>query len=156
MTAVTADRDPQFGDGDYIWLRSASGETIYAGTMVMLNASGLAEAATDNSANIFIGVATNYSASGTDSATAGSIPSPSGMVCVKTTGTFLCNYSGTLTLADIGTMPAIVDNATLGPVASASGDVRAGIIVEVPSATTCRVLMGVSNHLDLTTNTTLF
>jgi len=60
---------------------------------------------------------------------------------VKRTGTFLVNYSGTLTLADIGTSPAIVDNATLGPKASASGDIGAGLIVEVPSATTCRVDM---------------
>src|SRR5512133_3932972 len=154
MTAVTADRDPQFGDGDYAWYNPASGETIYAGTMVMLNASGLAEAATDNSANVFVGVACNYSASGTDVSAVGTINDASGRVLVRRTGTFLVNYSGTLTLADVGTMPAIVDNATLGPVASASGDVRAGVIVEVPSATTCRVQMGITNLLDVTTNAT--
>lgn len=140
MTAITADRDPQFADGDYAWFNTASGETIYAGSLVMLNASGLAVAATDNSANIFAGVACNYSTGGANTATVGTINAEANRVQVKRTGTYLINYSGTLTLADIGELAYIVDNGTVSS-ASASGDVPGGLIVEVPSATTCRLDM---------------
>lgn len=142
MTATTQGRDPQLGIGDYAFFNTASGETIYEGTLVMVNASGLAVAAVDNSANAFVGIATGYTACGTNTATAGTLGvDGSASVRVKRTGTALVNFSGTATLADIGKTAACVDNATVALLADASGDVVAGLIVEVPSSTTVRIDM---------------
>jgi hypothetical protein len=43
MTALTADRNTQYKDGEFVVLAVAASKKIYAGSLVVLNASGYAE-----------------------------------------------------------------------------------------------------------------
>ena len=141
MTAVTTDRDPQLSDGDYAWHNVANGSAIYTGTLVNLNASGLAVPASNSSAQIFVGVALNTVASGTG-ASAATASASEYQVKVKRSGIALFDYSGTLTQANLGDLVYALNNATVAPVSEATDALEVGTIVEVVSSTTCRVAFG--------------
>ncbi len=132
MADATAARDVKRADGDLITVPVDDGDTIYAGTLVMVNTAGFAVKGADTASNLFVGVAadTVNNASGADG---------DKKVAVYTEGTFEFAFSGTAAQADVGKSVYAVDNQTVALAATTTNDVLVGKIVEFIDASTVRV-----------------
>lgn len=132
MADATAARDVKRSPGDLITVPVDDGDTIYAGTIVMVNTAGYAVKGADTASCVFVGVAadTVNNASGSDG---------DKKVACYTEGTFEFAFSGTADQASVGKACYIVDNQTVALAATTSNDVLVGKIVEFIDASTVRV-----------------
>lgn len=136
MAALTANRTTKSKDlGAIRRYQLAASQTIYAGSMVMLDSAGLARpAAASVSNNGVVGVATEKSTSGA-----------SDTIYVKVQeGTFLMAGT-TLAQASVGDLVYAEDDQTVDET-QGSNEPRAGFLVEIESASLGWVKMGIGIH----------
>ena len=99
----------------------AASTTIYRGSIVTTNASGLAVPAADTAAFNTVGIATN----GQVSAASGSY-----YITVECGYEFLLPVAAGITQADVGSKAVVVDDASVTDAAAGTNDVVVGTIVE--------------------------
>jgi hypothetical protein len=124
MTALTADRLTPKRDNDFFYYPMAAATEIFAGSLVVLDASGNAEPATDATGKIAVGRAEEY-VNNTGAAAADSI--------LVRAGTFrwVNSATNTLTKANIGDTVYCVDDQTVDSLSTGSSP--AGIMVDIDS-----------------------
>lgn len=122
-TAASDEVDTPTRDGRYIVIVQGS-NTIYAGTMVCADSSGLAEHATDAASKKVIGRAE------VTQDNTGSSYSSTRTIKIRT-GIFRWTNGDSFTDANIGDLAYVEDNQTVQTAASASSDSIAGVIVDV-------------------------
>jgi len=127
MTALTKDRPTSYWDGVELDFPVAAGAKIYAGSLVMANASGYAVPGADTSGCKFLGVALEQ----VDN-TAGANGTKS--VRVRRTGVF--EFAATsISQAMLGDPMYLVDDQTFDDAAGTTNDIRAGVLMKYISAT---------------------
>jgi hypothetical protein len=121
MTALTEDKKVQYKEGVDIPIPVASGETIYAGGFVCVNADGYALPGADTSNLIFVGVAREYvdNSGGSDG---------DENVTVRRRGVFKATMGNSVTQANVGDSVFLSDDQTLDLTADVSNNIYAGII----------------------------
>jgi hypothetical protein len=131
MAVLTQDRNTVRKQGDYAAYPVKGGETVYAGSLVCIDANGYAVAAADTAGYRFVGVARGNAdnSSGQDSDMS---------VEVWRRGCFEFAATG-MTLADAGGSAYLLDDQTVGLAATATNDVPCGLISEYISATSVYV-----------------
>lgn len=126
--ALTAERDTQRKAGEQFEYEVAASTTIYAGALVVINASGYAEPGT---------TATNKKAVGRCEATADNSSGSAGDINVKVrAGEFQWGNSASadeITEADVGKFAYIVDDETVAKTSSSGTRSIAGVITAVDS-----------------------
>jgi hypothetical protein len=122
MTALTADRSTPMRDGVTYSYPVAAATEIFQGSLVVLDASGNAEPATDAASKVCVGRAEEY-VNNTGAAAAVNIEVRAGTFRWVNSGT------NTLTKANIGDSCYIVDDQTVDSLATASSP--AGIMVDI-------------------------
>ena len=124
MTALTADRSTNARSGTKFYYPIAAATEIFKGSLVVLDASGNLEPATDATGKVAVGRANEY-VNNTGAAAA--------LSCEVEAGTFHWVNSGTntLTKADIGNTVYCVDDQTVDSLATSSS--AAGIMVDIDS-----------------------
>jgi len=127
--ALTADRATPERSGQLVGLVQGS-NVIYAGSMVAVNASGVAVPASDATGLKVIGRAQSYSDNQTTA-----LYSATKVVTIKR-GVFRWANGGSFTAASIGNLAYVSDDQTVTTAASATYDIVAGIIVDYDAATT--------------------
>ena len=128
MANATANRDAQISEGVFKSYKMKASETIFAGTMVMLNSSGTAEKLDTGANNVFVGIAVENKVSGASGDT---------FVKVRTEGEFEAVASG-IASSDVGKVAYGDDDQTVYD-AAGTNRVKVGRIVERMSSTRCRV-----------------
>ncbi len=126
MVTLTQDRYTDYREGDTFAHGVAAGQTIYAGSLVVLNAAGYAESATDSANKVTVGIAQNQvnNTGGVNDA----------ITVTVRRGVFkLDNVTGAniVERTDIGDNCYIVDDQTVDTLATGSS--VAGKIVQVDS-----------------------
>jgi hypothetical protein len=124
MTALTASRDTSRIDGIFFEYPIASATEIFEGSLVVLDASGNAEPATDAASKVAVGRAEEY-VNNTGAAAAKSIKVRAGIFHWANSGT------NTLTKANIGDSVFVVDDQTVDSLSTSSSP--AGIMVDIDS-----------------------
>jgi len=134
--AVTTDRRLTVENGDILGEgfcpMIATTGVVYAGAMVIANASGNCTNATDAASSRFVGIARRGA---TNTGAAGAVQAE-----LLTSGDVELNIQGTsLDATDIGKTVFIFDNDTVTDAAGATNDIPVGSLVRLSSATTCFV-----------------
>jgi hypothetical protein len=130
MTALSANRNTKMGyEMLEVELKLAASQTIYQGSLVCRNASGLAVPAADTAGLVLAGVSFGDKRNGTSSVT--STATSTHYVSLRRRGCFLFAAAG-LTVADIGKKVYVADDQT---VQLAPTNVEAGYLVGIDSAT---------------------
>lgn len=124
--ALTAERDTPVRDGAYLSLTQGS-NTIYAGSMVALDSSGVALPAADASGYIVVGRAERTSAN------VGADYSATKTITVRR-GVFRWANGSSLAAADIGDLAYVSDDQTVASPTGLTHDVVAGLIVDVDAS----------------------
>lgn len=125
-TELTAARDTAQRDGSRVSIGMASNTTIYAGAMVAINTSGYAVPASDTAGYLVVGRAEETV---DNSGTAGD-----GALNIEVRrGVFRWANGDTFTIADVGALAYVKDDATVQKAASATHNVVAGLIIDVDS-----------------------
>ncbi len=124
MTALTADRLTNARSGTKYNFPIAAATEIFKGSLVVLDAAGNLEPATDATGKVAVGRANEY-VNNTGAAAA--------LFCEVEAGTFHWTNSGsnTLTKADIGNTVYCVDDQTVDSLATSSS--AAGVMVDIDS-----------------------
>lgn len=125
MTALSADRKTNYREGVEMEHPVAAAVTIYAGSLVCLDASGYATPGADAAGVKFLGVA--QESADNSSGSAGDVN-----VRVRRKGVFYLAASG-MALTDVGTAAYVADDQTVAK--STSNSVACGKIVQWVSAT---------------------
>lgn len=137
MAALTEDRRLEKYAGDELPYKVAGNTTIYANSLVCLNASGYAVPAGDTANYKFLGVAAEY----VDNS-AGS--NGDKQVRVWRKGVFEFGASS-MAITNIGDAVYVLDDQTVGTAAQATNDVGCGKIAGFKSATSVLVDIGMRN-----------
>lgn len=124
--ALATDRATPQRDGQYVGLTQGS-NVIYAGSIVAVNASGVAVAASDATGLKVVGKAEAFSDN------TGAAYDSAKTIKVRR-GVFRWENGGSLTITSIGNLAYVADDQTVTTAASAAYDIVAGIIVDVDSA----------------------
>ena len=124
MTALTENRDTPKIDGEFFSYPVAAATEIFAHSLVVLDASGNAEPATDAASKVAVGRAEEY-VNNTGAAAAKSIEVRAG------TYRWAASATNTPTKANIGDMLYIVDDQTVDTSATTSSP--AGVMVDIDS-----------------------
>jgi len=132
MTALTTDRNTSHSEGDQLSILVAAAETIYAGSLVCLDADGYAVAAADTSGYIFAGVAMKQADNSGGAAGAVS-------VIVHRRCRFRLASSTALTQAAVGGLVYVDDDQTVQQAYDATNDVPVGMVTRVLEAYVCEV-----------------
>jgi hypothetical protein len=128
MTAAAADRGCPVKDGEIFALKMATGVTIYAGTMVSVNAAGYAIPAADTANSKVMGIAqeqkTNAGANGAEE------------IVVRRNKAFLLANDGDnpVVQASIGTSAIVHDDQTVCVAAGATNDIAVGTVLAIEAA----------------------
>ncbi|MBM4274586.1 MAG: hypothetical protein FJ134_09040 [Deltaproteobacteria bacterium] len=127
MAALTRDRVTTYREGVEVEFPVAAATKIFAGSLVCVNAEGLAAPAADTLGYTFVGVAQeqadNSSGSGGDK-----------VVRVRRTGVFEFD-AASLTQAMVGQPMYAADDQTFNTAAGVTNDVKVGVLVKYVSAT---------------------
>lgn len=127
MAALTADRKTNYREGVEIEYPVAANAIIYAGSLVMANASGYAVPGADTSSCKFLGVALEHvNATGKSN---GELK-----VTVRRKGVFYFATSG-IAITNVGDGVCLVDDQTVNLASVTTNDVACGKIAEFVSAT---------------------
>jgi hypothetical protein len=127
MAALAADRNTEYSLGDTLALPVKASTTIYAGSLVCIDATGYAVPAADTVGLIFVGVATAQADNA--SGAAGDIN-----VVVRRRGRYLLTYDGTATQADVGSLVYAVNDQTVDLTADTTNDILIGIVAKMEDA----------------------
>lgn len=132
MTALTTDRNTEYSLGDLLSIPVAAGETIFAGSLVCLDADGYAVPAADTSGYTFAGVATAKAdnASGSD----GDVE-----VVVRRRGRFRLASATALDQGATGAQVYAADDQTVAVAGEVTNDVPVGVVDRVEEAADCWV-----------------
>lgn len=131
--AATADREIQRQPSELVAFTGVSGQTYYAGTMVMRGVSHLLPAARGTTDSRFVGVIENrVDLSG------GNVGASNHEMLVHMKGEFTFDAQGTGSTDDIGKVAYIIDDETVGTSVAPPYN-EAGIIVGLPSTSEYRV-----------------
>ena len=124
MTALTKDRNTLFAQPEVESYPVAASTKLYAGSMVMLNASGYAVPGADTASCKFVGVAQEYvdNSSGSNG---------DKRVTVRRMGCFKFGYGGTAAITDVGTAACLSDDQTVNVAGSLTNDIPCGRITQV-------------------------
>lgn len=128
MADITTSRHDARQEGILVDVKLAASTTLYAGTLVNANTSGLAVKGSDTASEVFLGVAME---------TVDSAKKP--YIRVWAEGVFDFDFSGTATQATVGKDVYVVDNHTVALAATTTNDVRVGKVIGFNSATSVRV-----------------
>lgn len=123
---LTAERDTPARAGNQFSIGAETGATIYAGSLVAVNANGWATNALNVSGYIVVGRAAETIVN----TVAAGFGSTGALQVAVDTGTFGWRNAGDVTRANIGAMAYIVDDQTVS-VATNGNNVIAGIVVDV-------------------------
>lgn len=127
-TPLTTDRDTQSRIGNSVDLTLKSNETIFAGSLVSLDANGEAVSATDTSGESVVGRAEIKVDNAAET-------SNDGLTIKVKRGIFLfASATNAITIANYGDIVYVVDDQTVGRTNEVSNNVEAGRIVDVESA----------------------
>lgn len=133
MAALTEDRATEYKQGVELGAPVAASTTIYGGSLVMANASGYAVPGADTASCKFLGVAqervVNAGANGAKT------------VSVRRTGVHYFAASG-MAITNVGDDVYLVDDQTVGLVATTTNDIKCGKIAEFVSASLVGVDIG--------------
>jgi hypothetical protein len=125
MSVLTRDRVTKYREGVEVEFPVAAATKIFAGSLVCVNAEGLAVPAADTSGYTFVGVAQeqvdNNSGSAGDK-----------VVRVRRTGVFEFDAAN-LAQAMVGQPMFAVDDQTFADAAGATNDVKVGVLVKYVS-----------------------
>jgi hypothetical protein len=132
MTALTADRNTEYSLGDLLSVPVAAGATLYAGSLVALDADGYAVPAADTAGLTLAGVAVARvdNSAGADGAL---------NVILRRRGRYRLASASALTQASIGASVYAADDQTVALVADVTNDIAAGVVDKVESASDCWV-----------------
>jgi hypothetical protein len=145
MTAAAADTNTKYmPEGQEIELRLAASKTIYSGTMVCRNASGLAVPAADTAGLKLAGVSKGDKRNGTATIVSGS-STPYFYAAIKRKGCFRFAASG-LAITDIGKKVYVSDDKTI---TTTPTNVFAGYLMDIDTASWGWVDIGEATHLEL-------
>ena len=140
MTAASSDRATREKSHTIISLPVLTAIVLYAGTMVCTNSAGYAVDGADTAGYKFAGIAQ----AGVDNSDGASGDLE---VELRRDGAWLFAASG-LTQADVGKRVYLVDNQTVGLLATTTNDVFVGVITEVVSASACYVAIAPGSPLE--------
>jgi len=144
MTAAAADTNTKYmPEGQEIELRLAASQTIYSGTMVCRNASGLAVPAADTAGLKLAGVSQGDKRNGTSTIVSGS-STPYFYVAVKRKGCFRFAASG-LAITDIGKKVYVSDDKTI---TTTPTNVFAGYLLDIDTASWGWVDIAEATHIE--------
>lgn len=131
MTALLADKQIELQDGVEKDFPVAASQKIFGGALVAVNAAGYALEGSDTAGLIFQGVAMNQAdnSSGANGAIS---------VVVRRRGLVKCVIAA-ITQANVGDNVFLVDDQTVGLVATTTNDIFCGIIAGYIDATHCWV-----------------
>lgn len=121
-TALTEARDTAERAGQMLGIGVATGTTIYAGSLVAINAAGFAVPAAD---------ATGLKAVGRAETTVVNGGGNGAVTVVVKRGVFCWANGDSFTIADVGTVAYVADDATVQKAGTATYDIIAGVIVAV-------------------------
>jgi len=127
MGALSTDRNTVRKQGDYAAYPVKGGATVYAGSLVCIDANGYALPGADTAGYRFVGVARGYADN-----SAGSDGDVSIEVWRRGCFEFAC---AGMTLADVGGSVYVLDDQTVGLAATATNDIPCGAVSEFNSAT---------------------
>jgi hypothetical protein len=132
MTALTSDRNTEYSLGDLLSVPVAAGTTIYAGSLVALDADGHAVPAADTAGLTLAGVAIARvdNSAGADGAL---------NVIVRRRGRYRLASASALTQASLGSSVYAADDQTVALGADVVNNVAAGVIDKVEGAADCWV-----------------
>ena len=124
MAALTAERDTPERTGELVAVGVASNTTIFAGSMVAVSATGYALPASDTAGLKVLGRAESTV---DNSGTAGD----GAQTIVVRRGVFRWTNGDTFTVADVGTLAYVEDDAQVQKAGAATYDIIAGLIIAV-------------------------
>lgn len=122
MTALTRNRDTLEREGTSFVYRVAPGKTVFAGSLVAVDSSGLAQPAKEATGLVCVGRAENRAMEGQP------------VTCKR--GVFLFNHTGDITPAHIHEKCWLVDDQTVSSSSGTNSRSVAGIIVNVETDAT--------------------
>lgn len=128
MADITTSRDDARQEGVLVDIKLASSTTLYAGTLVSTNSSGLGVKSSDTANEKFQGVAMETVSSANKA-----------YIRVWKEGVFDFDFSGTATQATVGLAVYAVDNHTVALAATTTNDILVGYVVGFNSASSVRV-----------------
>jgi hypothetical protein len=130
MTALTTDRNTEYSLGDLLSIPVAAGATIYAGSLVNLDANGYAVPAADAVGHTFAGVAIARvdNSAGADGAL---------NVIVRRRGRYRLASASALTQGSVGSKIYAADDQTVAFSVDVTNDVPVGVIDKVEGAADC-------------------
>jgi len=131
MGALSTDRNTVRKQGDYAAYPVKGGVTVYAGSLVCIDANGYALPGADTAGYRFVGVARHF----VDNSTG-----QDGDVSIEVWKRGCFEFAATgMMLADVGGSVYVLDDQTVGLAASATNDIPCGMVSEFNSATSIYV-----------------